>query len=534
MTYQPLILGYTVDQRFPVVLDPESSFPHRVLVGGTGKGKTSFLMGLVYQQLRRTGGCIFVDGKANPKNLLTLVHLAQLTGRWSLLRAIDPGQPWSHLYNPLHAEREINEAVNLLLKLLPPVSAQSEAQHYRDQVRSFLLRTLEVLRATGKTATLKDLLAIMTAPPHMVEEKLGADLKGTRHEERLGDLYFMTRQILRSDAAALSGMVAQLQSIVATDLGNFISTVYSDLDFSMAVDLGMPVYVALPTSADEARANALGRAFLADILAVMADLIAERRPTPTPPFLIVLDEFGSYVLPGFAEMFRKAREASVQVVVSVTNISDLQDPNKGLTVNFPDQLLGNADAIFMGSRSPATKQFAEWYFGDEKLLVASWRESLAQTVSGRMASAEERFWNPRQGTSRTVFDQATEKREPRLEKETLEPLARHEAVLFFRGRPTLVSLVYYFAPAAVLTRELMKEVPLLPRQPLQPAGISEHVLAQQIQVMRTGVITGKPAPTTPTVQQRREQDPMKPAKKRTHAKRGTKKAGESPVSSTRG
>ena len=139
MTYPPLILGYTAHQWRPVVLDADASFPHRVLVGGTGKGKTLILMGLVYQQLRRGGGCIFVDGKAKPQNLLTIAHLAHQTGRWSLLRAIAPGFPWSHLYNPLHSEREISEAVNFLLNLLPPVSVQSEAQYYRDQVRSFLL-----------------------------------------------------------------------------------------------------------------------------------------------------------------------------------------------------------------------------------------------------------------------------------------------------------------------------------------------------------------------------------------------------------
>jgi hypothetical protein len=279
-----------------------------------------------------------------------------------------------------------------------------------------LLTTLEVLRATGKTATIRDLLAIMTAPAHIIEEKLRTDLKDSRHEDRFGDLHYMTRNILKDNRTALSGMVAQLQSITATDLGNFLSTVFSDLDLATAVEVGMPVWMALPTSADHARANALGRAFLADILAVMADLTGDRRPTPIPPFLILLDEFGSYALAEFAEMLRKAREANIHVVVSLTTIADLQDPTRGLTTSFPDQLLGNAEAIYMGSWAPGTLKYAEAYYGEEKQLIASRRESWARNVSGRLASAEDRYWNPQWGTARTVFDQRTEQDEPRLRK----------------------------------------------------------------------------------------------------------------------
>lgn len=498
MTSDHLILGYTWDKSFPVELDPDSSFPHRIVVGGTGRGKTSFLLALIYQQLRRSGGVIFVDGKANPKNLLTLIHLARCTGRWSLVRCIAPGEAWSHTYNPLHEQREIHAAVNFLLNLLPPVSAQSEAQHYRDLVQSFLLKALEILRATGKTVTLRDLLAMMTAPAGVIEERFQDELTGSRQQDRLGDLYFLTQQILRKEADALSGMVAQLQSILATDLGNFISTVYSDLDFLSAVDLGQPVYVGLPTSGDPTRANALGRAFLADILAVMAQLTSERRPTPNPPFLVLLDEFGSYVTPEFVEMFRKAREAKVQIVATATTFSDLQDRHKGLTPEYPDMLTGNASVIFLGSESPGTLAFAERYFGEEKQLIQSYRESLSSNVSGRLASAEDRFLNPLQATSRAVFDQAMEKREPRLEKEILNRLGTHQAILFYRNRPTLVRLVYYFPPAAVLAQEPASEAPRLPKTPRQPVALTEYVREKQIEAAKARTEKKEePSPSTP-------------------------------------
>jgi hypothetical protein len=246
----------------------------------------------------------------------------------------------------------------------------------------------------------------------------------------------------------------------------------------------MPVYVGLPTSGDPTRANALGRAFLADILAVMADLTSERRPAPVPPFLILLDEFASYAVPEFAEMFRKAREAHVQIVAAVTNISDLQDRHKGLSPEYPDMLTGNASVLFMGSESPWTLEFAERYFGQEKQLIQSYRESLANNMSGHLASAEERFFNPMQGTSRTVFDQATEKREPRLEKEILNRLRLHQAIGFFRARPTLINLVHYFVPQEIAAQDPIKAVPLLPKVPREPVALAEYVQERQIETAK--------------------------------------------------
>lgn len=179
-------------------------------------------------------------------------------------------------------------------------------------------------------------------------------------------------------------------------------------------------------------------------------------------------------------MFRKARESGVQVVASVTNISDLQDRHKGLTMEYPDMLTGNASVLFLGSESPGTLLFAERYFGQEKQLIQSYRESVSSNVAGHLASAEERFLNPWQGTSRAVFDQAMEKREPRLEKEILNRLGNHQAVLFYRNRPTLVRLVHYFAPEDVLTREPAREVPRLPKTPRQPVALTDYVREQQV------------------------------------------------------
>jgi hypothetical protein len=480
ITYPQLIVGHTKHLQLPVLVDPERSYPHRLLIGGTGKGKTSMLRGLIAQQIHRGGGFIFVDGKCDPENIATVVHLCQLTDRWPLLRVIAPGMPWSHTFNPLYNAREIGGAVHFLMSLLPPVSAQSDAQYYRDLVQQFLLKTLEIFRATGKTATVRDLLALMTGDMKVAEEKLTHDLMDLRQLEHLASLSSMLRQFTTRDGNALSGLAAQIQSLLSTDTGRFMTTVYSDVDLRAAIDLNMPVYIGLPTSGDPSRANALGRGFLADISATMADVIAERSRTPQPPFLVILDEFGSYVTAQFADVFRKARGSGIQVVACVTNIADLTDETKGVPHDYPEQLVGNARVIFMGSESVATLRYAEAYFGDEKQWIESRRES-------RGASASERRWglarvlNPVQVASHTVFDQATERREPKFEKEVLHRLGKGEGVLFFRGEPTLVQLISYLPPDDAKYMDLATAIPKFNPRSMEPLALAEYLNVRAIQ-----------------------------------------------------
>jgi hypothetical protein len=479
IAYPLLTLGHTKHLQLPVLFDPERSYPHRLLIGGTGKGKTSVLRGLIAQQVHRAGGFIFVDGKCDPENIATVVHLSQMTDRWPLLRVIAPGMPWSHTFNPLYNAREIGAAVHFLMSLLPPVSVQSDAQYYRDLVQQFLLKTLEIFRATGKTATVRDLLALMTGDMKVAEEKLTQDLMDLRKLEQLASLSSMLRQFTTRDGNALSGLAAQIQSLLSTDTGSFMATAHSDVDLRAAIDLNMPIYIGLPTSGDPSRANALGRGFLADISATMADVIAERSRTPQPPFLVILDEFGSYVTAQFADVFRKARASGIHVVACVTNIADLTDATKGLPRDYPEQLIGNASVMFMGSESVATLRYAEAYFGDETRWIESRRES-------RGASASERRWglarilNPLQAHSHTVFDQATERREPKFEKEVLHRLGKGEGVLFYRGQPTLVQLISYMPPDEVKYMDLATAIPKFTPRSTQPLGLADYLNVRAI------------------------------------------------------
>ncbi len=96
-----------------------------------------------------------------------------------------------------------------------------------------------------------------------------------------------------------------------TDLGNG-HTVY---EFESI--WGRPIALSDPAWGEDVNAQLqdiykklaarLGRLILTDIRFTISEVLSRVNSTPNPPFLIVLDEFGSYATPDFLVVFEKSR-----------------------------------------------------------------------------------------------------------------------------------------------------------------------------------------------------------------------------------
>ncbi len=87
LTHEPfptsLCLGVTAEAE-EVRLYDDDNLKHLVVLGRSGCGKTSFLLGLLYQQIQRGGGYIFIDGKVSRKTIDQVYFLSKLAVRESL------------------------------------------------------------------------------------------------------------------------------------------------------------------------------------------------------------------------------------------------------------------------------------------------------------------------------------------------------------------------------------------------------------------------------------------------------------------
>ncbi len=136
------------------------------MLGRSGCGKTSFFLGLLYQQIQRGGGYIFIDGKVSRKTIDQVYYLSKLAMRESLFRIFNPSDPMiTHTYNPLIKAVQNIEKSNVaetLIKLLDPIPEGSLAQHYQTLTLNLLHRVVKVFHTIGKAATIRDLLEVLS------------------------------------------------------------------------------------------------------------------------------------------------------------------------------------------------------------------------------------------------------------------------------------------------------------------------------------------------------------------------------------
>ena len=192
---------------------------------------------------------------------------------------------------------------------------------------------------------------------------------------------------------------------------------------------------------DPSIAAGLGRLILTDIRFAISEILSRTNSKPNPPFLIVLDEFGSYATPDFSVVFEKSREANIIVVGAIQSLSNLTDGHKMLSRDFAERILGNANKIFMSLESTQTAIEAERYWGEEITRKQSYQTSEGYTDSGRYLSPM-RYLNPQRSKNLQDRKGWIEGWEPRIKAdEFIHGLGIGEAYLRHNGRPAKVKLV---------------------------------------------------------------------------------------------
>jgi intracellular multiplication protein IcmO len=439
-----LCLGVTTEGE-EVRLSDDDNLKHLVVLGRSGCGKTSFLLGLLYQQIQRGGGYIFIDGKVSRTTIDQVYYLSKLAMRESLFRIFNPSDPLiTHTYNPLiKAVQNIDKSnvAETLIKLLDPIPEGSLAQHYQTLTLNLLHRVVKVFHTIGKAATIRDLLEVLS---HMdvVYPILAEEIKDGHMMRDLVEYYkYFEKEVLKAREEKFEGLDAKINSLLASKATKALCSPGSDIDFYNAIHKSQNVYVGLPMDRDPSIAAGLGRVILTDIRVAISEILGHTKWKPNPPFLIILDEFGSYATPDFSVVFEKSREANIIVVGAIQSISNLTDGHKMLSRDFAERILGNANKIFMALESTHTAMEAERYWGEEIARKQSYNTSAGYTDSGRYLSPM-RYLNPQRSKSLQDRKGWVEGWEPRIKAdEFIHGLGIGEAYLRHGGRPAKVKLI---------------------------------------------------------------------------------------------
>lgn len=421
-----LTFGYDVETGRELFVPDDRLKRHTLVLGGTGTGKSSFLNALAFQQMLRGGGLIMVDAKRDTEAIRRFAWMATIAGRMIDFRLIDLGDVRSggHKYNPLGMQGDSEElAANLanrIFQAMPPVDAGSDAQHYRELIYDSLIDMVSIILATRKTFTVEDIQYLFKYPEEaflVIED----DLKAVNDYDALQRLYRYCRSHWGEKRQKLSKWQSDMSTLSGA-LGRLMADEFKEaLSVSASGEINLEesflkrhiLYFALPWMTKTESCQGLMRMLLSHLQQVIGGL-AEQKGGGTGngmPFMIILDEFGSYAQPGFAEVVRMGRSAGAALFLVVQTLSRLSDSAIGLNENFARDILNNCRSLV---------SFSIQDHQDAEKITSRWGERIKgmQTISVSTSEGEseekagvKKMANPRQTTSQGMSEGIREMKE---------------------------------------------------------------------------------------------------------------------------
>ena len=352
--YYPL----TVDPKGKLGFPTESLHMNVQIIGGTGTGKTHYVIKpLIEQTIHQGLGCFIYDMKGNMAQDVAF-YIKNAKSRGNDLFLFDIGDPkTSHTYNPLFGSNP-DAIANRVFTALYYDTKNSEP-YYVDLAKAFLHNLISLLMQRIETITFADLL-------HATEE---AETFRTiqwfcaMYPDLPQSQYFRNQWLEKSGKQRqqeLSGLINKLQRFCNCIWAPLLNTRKPDITMKRVLEENR-VFLFSPDAArypEDAKPLA--------ILAMMdlAEQTADRqRNKPKRPFRVFLDEFYNLAYPRFIDFINKCREAEVNLFLAHQSLGDL----RGVSQEFQEQVMNTArNKILLGVDDPETAEHFARQFGTEE------------------------------------------------------------------------------------------------------------------------------------------------------------------------
>jgi hypothetical protein len=359
-----LLIGYTSDHGKPVRIPYNLFVRHLMLVGSSGVGKTTLGIWLIWQQICRGGGVIFIDAKLDVVTLNTLTYLMRAIGRENDFYVLNVNDPeHSHTYNPL-LNGDPDEVASRLLNLLPSSENDPGSDYYRQSANHALTAIVGALKAAKLRYHFTDLTILLQSAPAM-EWMLRQVPNGP---ERMALSVFLDKYRRRERGGAtldvnkmkdtLGGMAGRLALFAQGKFGRVFNTYSPQIDLPSIVTGNKVLYVMLPTMAKDTASINLGKMILSDLRTATAYVQAlPETQRPWPPYLVFADEMGSYTMPSIARLFEQARSANIALLPAFQAFGNLREVSR----EFADIIIQNtwSKGLFRFGSSDSAEAAAE-------------------------------------------------------------------------------------------------------------------------------------------------------------------------------
>ena len=392
-----VLLGMDIYKR-PVTFLTKNLFTHCLVQGTTGTGKTYMLYNIMEEAFRENMGCIFVDGKGDPKTEKEIKRLANFYGKtvyvfsdrskWHynpvkygkataikdrLMAVMD----WSEQYYKNASENALQQVILFIQDYIKLRESFSEVPERFEELRNdlntyikyldfqeianFLFLEQSYFVVGGKKSELNGVIGEKEEEQEYTEETARMKLC-----KKYIKLFFNQDQLTVEDVEniveenkakdkILSGLKTQLELLMYSDLGEkFIEKEGETLDIKEIISQGDIVLFSLDSNNYDSFIGTIGRFVISDCAYITTELYGN-----TENFngvLGVFDEFGSYGNDKIVSILSKARSAKMGAILGIQSISDLQ--NKSKDIDIKEQTIDNCNMFILG-RTNSTKNTEE-------------------------------------------------------------------------------------------------------------------------------------------------------------------------------
>jgi hypothetical protein len=480
-----LLFGYSTDDGSPIYISDEDLVRHGIIIGQTGVGKSVLGKTLMFQQIQRGGGLLFIDGKLDSDNIQDIYEYCVYCGRGADFLVVNPGQPEkSNTYNPI-LFGDPDEVAARIISLIPESSSSAGADYYKQSASLARVCFLSALqeqtqeqvdlwtaickkqnhppgyvdysRVKGRAYNFLD-LALLTmnegvlnslmdhvrfsAPKSLTRKNLSIFLEQYARENISDGEATKLNIDLKRLKETLGGIGARMHSFGSGNFGPVLNSYNPEVKMYEAIKNNKVVYLALPTMGKDVAAQNLGKIAIADLRTSISWLQMNKQDRPKIPFLAFLDEMSSYSTETLAVMFEQARSARVALFPAIQTDSGLTN----ISEDFKERIMANTELkIFFRLSSQETALTASDLIGETRRITETSSVGL-----GESASAQALDIGPNKALGASENESTGEKEEvvPLVHQDEIKALQKGECVILRSPRVWCIKI-----PMIELTKE---------------------------------------------------------------------------------
>lgn len=312
---------------------------HVHIVGASGFGKTVLLTKIMKDRIARGEGCLWLDLKGDREMIEEMISYVESVGRKEDLQIFSISHPDLSGHYNLVAEGNATEIRDKIVSSLTWTE-----DFYKNQAMSYLLKLLTVLvwqkENQRQSFDLHSIYAGTTSPDFI--EGLLHKIPNTeaRLKLLLEDCYqYLTRKEMLHN---LSGLNAQLESLLLTNFGEFLKNGEQGINLFQATNSQKLVFIFLDSRRYGESARAIAKMLTKDLIATSARIDAEIPKLQRKHFVCFIDEFADIADESFTAFPDRARSSKMSLVLSHQDISDL----KKVSEEFYSRMTANMSTLY--------------------------------------------------------------------------------------------------------------------------------------------------------------------------------------------